>query len=96
MEASPADKPAEIDADPQIQTESGSKTTPVKRKRQLYTVAQLVVEPDSQGSSQCTPAPAEMEPEARAEELTPFVASPAKSLIREDKIVTPTRKRRTR
>lgn len=98
MEASSADGPAHVDADPQIQTKSVSETAPVTGKRQLYTVAQLVVEPDSQGSSQCTPASEEMDTEVRAEELTAAVASPARtmsqSLITEDKIVTPTRIRR--
>lgn len=101
MEASPADEPAQLDADPLIQTGSVSKTASVTRKGQLYTVAQLVVEPDSHGSSQCTPASEEMEPEVRVEEVTAAVASPAKtrpeSPITEDKIVTPTRiKRRFR
>lgn len=98
MEASPADEPAQIDADPQIQAGSVSKTASVTRKRQIYTVAQLVMEPDSQGSSQCTPASEEMEQEVRAKELTAAVASPAKtrpqSPMTEDKIVTPTRIRR--
>lgn len=97
MEASPADQPAQIDADPQIQTGSVSKTASVTRKRQHYTVAQLVVEPDSQGSSQCTPASEEMELEVGAEELA-AVVSPAKtrpqSPITEDKIVSPTRVKR--
>lgn len=101
MEASPADEPAQLDADPPIQTGSVSKTASVTRKGRLYTVAQLVVEPDSHGSSQCTPASEEMEPEVRVEEVTAAVASPAKtrpeSPITEDKIVTPTRiKRRFR
>lgn len=93
MEASPADQPEQIDADPQIQTGSVSKTASVTKKRQRYTVAQLVVEPDSQGSSQCTPAPEEMEPQVRAEEQTAAAASPAKtppeSPITEGKVVTP-------
>lgn len=101
MEASPADQPTQIDAEPQIQTGSVPETVSVSRKRQLYTVAQLVVEPDSQGSSQCTPASEEMEAEVGAEEPPAAVASPTKtrseSPITEDKIVTPTRvRRRTR
>lgn len=101
MEASPADQPAQVDADPQMQTGSDPETVSVSRKRQHYTVAQLVVEPDSQGSSQCTAASEEMEPEVGAGELTAAVASPAetrpKSPITEDKIVTPPRvRRRTR
>lgn len=98
VEASPADQPAQVDADPQIPTGSVSETAPVTRKRQLYTVARLVVEPDSQGSSQCTSASEEMETEVRAEALTAAVASPARtmsqSLITEDKVVTPTWVRR--
>lgn len=76
MEASPADEPTQIDADPQIQTRSSSKTTSVQkgRRRRLYTVAQLVVEPDSQGSSQCTPASEDVEPVVTAEELPAVIA----------------------
>ncbi|TWW67397.1 Telomeric repeat-binding factor 2 TTAGGG repeat-binding factor 2 [Takifugu flavidus] len=79
MEASPADEPTQIDADPQIQTGSSSKTASVQkgRRRRLYTVAQLVVEPDSQGSSQCTPAFEEVEPVAGAEELPPAAVAPS-------------------
>lgn len=73
MEASPADQSAQSDADPQIQEGSVSKTAPVPRKRRLFTVAQLVMEPDSQGSSQCTAASEEMEAEVRAEEPTAAV-----------------------
>lgn len=102
MEASLADEPAQIDADLQIQTDidpqiqgSVSKTASVTRKGKLYTVAQLVVEPDSQGTSQCTPASEEMEPEVRPEELPAAGASAAEttpqSPITEDKIVTPKR-----
>lgn len=78
MEASPADEPTEIDADPQIGTGSSSKTASVRkgRRRRLYTVAQLVVEPDSQGSSQCTPASEEVEPVVTAEELPPAAVAP--------------------
>lgn len=80
MEASPADEPTQIDSDPRIQTGSSSKTASVqkgRRRRQLYTVAQLVVEPDSQGSSQCTPPSEEVEPVVRTEELPPAVIAPS-------------------
>ncbi len=66
MEASPADQPEQTDDVPQIQAGSLSKTPPVTRNRRLYTVAQLVVEPDSQGSSQYTTK--ELETEVRTEE----------------------------
>lgn len=77
MEASPADQSAQSDADPQIPTGSVSKTAPAPRKRRLYTVAQLVMEPDSQGSSQCTAASEEMEAEVRAE--PPAAVTPMKT-----------------
>lgn len=79
MEASPADEATQIDADPRIQTGSSSKTASVQkgRRRRLYTVAQLVVEPDSQGSSQCTPPSEEVEPVVRTEELPPAVIAPS-------------------
>lgn len=79
MEASPADEPAQIDADPQIQAGSVSKMASVARKRRLYTVAQLVVEPDSYGSSQCTPASEELEAEVRTEELPAAVVAEPRS-----------------
>lgn len=78
VEASPADEPTQIDADPQIQTGSSSKTASMQKgRRRPYTVAQLVVEPDSQGSSQCTPASEEVEPVVGAEELPPAVVAPS-------------------
>ncbi|KAK9542565.1 hypothetical protein VZT92_000415 [Zoarces viviparus] len=66
MEASPADQPPQTDA--VSQTESGllPKTPPALRN--LHTVARLVVEPDSQGSSQCRAASQEQETDVRAEE----------------------------
>ncbi|XP_044062875.1 telomeric repeat binding factor a [Siniperca chuatsi] len=67
MEASPADQP-QTHAVPQTQAGSLSKTPSVLRNRRLYTVARLVVEPDSQGSSQCTTASQELEVEVRTEE----------------------------
>lgn len=79
MEASPADEPTQIDTDPQMQTESSSKTASVPRRRRLYTVAQLVVEPDSHGSSQCTPPSEEVEPEVRAEELPTALVAPSEA-----------------
>ncbi|TKS69903.1 Palmitoyltransferase ZDHHC7 [Collichthys lucidus] len=76
MEASPADQPPQIDAVPQTQAGSISKSAPVLRNRRLYTVARLVVEPDSQGSSQCTTAsPQEVETEIRTEEPPPAITN---------------------
>ncbi|XP_034413245.1 telomeric repeat binding factor a [Cyclopterus lumpus] len=68
MEASPADQTPQTDAVPQ--TESGwlSKTPSGLRNRHLNTVARLVVEPDSQGSSQCTAASQEKEADVGTEE----------------------------
>ncbi|XP_068594665.1 telomeric repeat binding factor a [Brachionichthys hirsutus] len=54
LEASLADEPPQKDDDPQMQAGSLSKTSSVPRKRRLYTVARLVVEPDSQVSLRCT------------------------------------------
>lgn len=67
MEASPADQPPQMNADPQTQAGTLTKASSVPRKRRLYTVARLVVEPDSQGSSQCTVASQEMEREVGKE-----------------------------
>ncbi|XP_070764270.1 telomeric repeat binding factor a [Enoplosus armatus] len=78
MEASPADQPPQTDAAPQTQAGSLSKTPSVLRNRRLFTVARLVVEPDSQGSSQCTTSSQELEAEVRTEEprLPPPLAIP--------------------
>ncbi|XP_028330337.1 telomeric repeat binding factor a isoform X2 [Gouania willdenowi] len=54
MEASPADQPQQTHALPETQAGSLSKTPPVLRSRRPYSVARLVMEPDSQPSSQCT------------------------------------------
>ncbi|KAE8297266.1 Telomeric repeat-binding factor 2 TTAGGG repeat-binding factor 2 Telomeric DNA-binding protein [Larimichthys crocea] len=76
MEASPADQPPQMDAVPQTQAGSISKSAPVLRNRRLYTVARLVVEPDSQGSSQCTTASLqEVETEIRTEEPPPAITN---------------------
>lgn len=73
MEGSPADQPRQTDTVPPTQAGSLSKTPLSKapitmRNRRLYTVAQLVIEPDSQGSSQCTSASQELEAEVTTEE----------------------------
>ncbi|CAK6967278.1 telomeric repeat binding factor a [Scomber scombrus] len=73
MEGSPADQPPQTDTVPPTQAGSLSKTPRSKapitlRNRRLYTVAQLVIEPDSQGSSQCTSASQELEAEVTTEE----------------------------
>lgn len=107
MEGCPADQPPEMDVDPQVQAGSLSKTVPKTRKRQLYTVARLVVEPDSQGSSQCTTSSQETETvirtkeshsetEARTEEPRPAVVVPDERNIQnpvtDHEIPAPTRK----
>ncbi|XP_070685980.1 telomeric repeat binding factor a isoform X2 [Pempheris klunzingeri] len=56
LEASPAEQPPQTDAVPQTQASSLSKKLSVLRNRPLYTVARLVVEEDSQRSSQCSTA----------------------------------------
>ncbi|XP_075966435.1 telomeric repeat binding factor a [Anarhichas minor] len=95
MEASPADQPPQTDAVPQ--TESGllPKTPPALRNRHLHTVARLVVEPDSQGSSQCTAASQEQETDVRAEEPPQPPAIPDKdsqSLVADIEVSKPMRK----
>uniref|UniRef100_A0A8C6SEN1 Uncharacterized protein n=1 Tax=Neogobius melanostomus TaxID=47308 RepID=A0A8C6SEN1_9GOBI len=52
MEASPADEPAQMCDVPQPQTTSLSKMGTILTKRRQYTIAQLVVEPDSPVLSQ--------------------------------------------
>nr|XP_046239253.1 telomeric repeat binding factor a [Scatophagus argus] len=96
MEASPADQPRQMDADPQAQGGSRSKTPSVTRKRRLYTVARLVVEPDSQGSSQCTAVSQELETEVRTEEPPQSPAIHTKkdlqNPVMDNEIAMPTRK----
>ncbi|XP_076577831.1 telomeric repeat binding factor a [Chaetodon auriga] len=97
MEASPADQPPQTDVAPQTQAGSLSKTPLVLRNRQLYTVARLVVEPDSQGSSQCTAASQELETEVRTEEPPQPAGVPSKkgqqSPATDSEVATPTPKR---
>lgn len=54
MEASPADLPSQTDGIPETQASSLSETPSALWGGQLYSVPRLVVEPDSQVSSQCT------------------------------------------
>ncbi|XP_071756131.1 telomeric repeat binding factor a isoform X2 [Centroberyx gerrardi] len=68
LEASVADQVPATDAVPQTETGPLSKATSLQRNKQLYTVALLVMEPDSQGSSQCSAASQELEAEVRTEE----------------------------
>ncbi|CAI5645873.1 unnamed protein product [Oreochromis niloticus] len=74
MEASPADQPPQADAVPQTQESSLSKTLSVPWNRQLYTLSRLVMEPDSQASSQCSKVSEELETEARLEEAPQTLA----------------------
>lgn len=74
MEASPADQPPQADAVPQTQESSLSKTTSVPWNGQLYTLSRLVMEPDSQASSQCSKVSEELETEARVEEAPQTLA----------------------
>ncbi|XP_031169967.1 telomeric repeat binding factor a isoform X2 [Sander lucioperca] len=96
MEASPADQPPHTDADPQTQAGSLSKTPSVLRNRRLYTVARLVVEPDSQGSSQCTTALQEVETDVRTEEPPQSLAIPSRkdsqSPLTDNEVTIPVRK----
>ncbi|XP_029313734.1 telomeric repeat binding factor a [Cottoperca gobio] len=96
MEASPADPPPQTDAVSETQAGWLSKMPSVPRNRQPYTVARLVVEPDSQGSSQCTTVSQELETDVRTEEPAPSVATPNKeaeqSLLPENEVTIPIRK----
>ncbi|KAF1393038.1 hypothetical protein PFLUV_G00034250 [Perca fluviatilis] len=96
MEASPADQPPHTEADPQTQAGSLSKTPSVLRNRRLYTVARLVVEPDSQGSSQCTTALQEVETDVRTEEPSQSLAIPSRndsqSPLTDNEVTIPVRK----
>lgn len=98
MEASPADPPPQMNADPQTQAGTLTKASSVPRKRRLYTVARLVVEPDSQGSSQCTVASQEMEREVGKEPPPQAVITPNKDLqnpVTENEVSTRTYPRRS-
>lgn len=66
MEASPADHPPQTDAAPETLAGSLSTTPSALWSSQLYTVHRLVVEPDSQVSSQCTTDSQEQETDVRA------------------------------
>lgn len=68
MEASPADQPPQTDAAPQTESGCLSKSPLALRKHPVHSVARLVVEPDSQASSQCTAASPRLEPESPATE----------------------------
>ncbi|XP_018522364.1 telomeric repeat binding factor a [Lates calcarifer] len=95
MEASPADQPSQTEAVPQTQAGSLSKTPPVLRNRRPYTVAQLVVEPDSQVSSQCTTASQELETEVQTEEppQSPTITNKdPQSPLTDNEITRPSRK----
>ncbi|XP_023153830.2 telomeric repeat binding factor a isoform X1 [Amphiprion ocellaris] len=68
MEASPADQPPQTDAAPETLAGSLSKIPSALWSGQLYTVPRLVVEPDSQVSSQCITDSQEQRTDVRAEE----------------------------
>lgn len=87
MEASPADQPPQTDA--VLQTQAGTlSNTP--------SVAQLVIQPDSQTSSQCTIASQELQTEVRTEEPAESpTTSNKKGLqcpVTENEIAKPTRR----
>ncbi|XP_073320095.1 telomeric repeat binding factor a isoform X3 [Pagrus major] len=99
MEASPADQPPQMDVVPETQAGSRSKTPSVLKNRRLFTVARLVVEPDSQQSCQSTPASQDLENEVRTEEpQSPSVPSnkQPQSPLTDSEVDVPTRKRRRR
>ncbi|XP_029955101.1 telomeric repeat binding factor a [Salarias fasciatus] len=69
MEASPADQTEQTDVVPETQV--GSKTPPVLRSRKCFSIARLVVEPDSQPSSHATVASQQKQTEVRGENPAP-------------------------
>ncbi|KAM3625902.1 uncharacterized protein V6R79_019530 [Siganus canaliculatus] len=93
MEASPADQPPQTDDVDESKAGSLSKAPPVLRNRPLYTLSRLVVEPDSQRSSQCTPTQQEPEPVVRVEETLPSPAVPnekhLQNPVAEEEVVEP-------
>lgn len=100
MEASPAEQTPQTDSVPETQAGSLSKTHSAPKKRRLYTVAQLVVEPDSQSSLQISTLSQEQETELGAKELP---QSPAGSdedsqslYLTESEVAVPSRTRRRR
>ncbi|XP_047436842.1 telomeric repeat binding factor a isoform X2 [Mugil cephalus] len=97
MEASPAERP-QTDAVTQTQVGSLSKMAAVTRNRQLPTLAQLVVEPDSQAASQCTTSSHEAQTEVEMEKSPQTCAVSDKNdqqcPLTVKKVSVPTRKRR--
>ncbi|KAM7406328.1 hypothetical protein PAMP_000712 [Pampus punctatissimus] len=97
MEASPADKQPQTDVVPPTQAGSRSKTTIMLRKKQPYTVARLVVEPDSQRSLQCSTTSQELEIEVTTEQTGQaaniFNKKDLQSPVTDSKVTTSTRKR---
>lgn len=95
MEASPADQPPQTDAVPETQAESRSNVPAEPGKRPLYSMARLVVELDSQESSQCTTAP-QAEPDVRTENPPESPADHNKRRLQNPvtdiKVATPIRK----
>lgn len=93
LEASPADESPQTDVVPPTQAETHSNLVPRSR---LYTVAQLVVEPDSHGSSQCTTASQELDTELTEEpvQLPPVSQKNVPSSpLTQSEVSKPTRKR---
>nr|XP_019935601.1 PREDICTED: telomeric repeat-binding factor 2-like isoform X1 [Paralichthys olivaceus] len=101
MEASVADHPPQTDAVPQTQAGSLTKSTsPPLRNRRLYTVARLVVEPDSQSSSQCTVTSQELDAEVLEVESpqssTIANKNASQSPLTDNEVTRPSRKKRIR
>ncbi|XP_063738438.1 telomeric repeat binding factor a isoform X2 [Eleginops maclovinus] len=94
MEASPADQ-IQTDVVPKAEAGWLSKTPSMPTNKRLYTVARLVVEPDSQGSSQCTTASKEVQTKVRTEPpQSPAAANETEeqSLETDDEVSLPVRK----
>lgn len=84
--------PAKMDTSPQTHPGLPTKTVTVSLKRQLFSVAQLVVEPDSQSSSPSTGPSQEEETEVGAERLQE--AEDLQSPVKTIEIAKPVRKHR--
>ncbi|XP_069030694.1 telomeric repeat binding factor a [Embiotoca jacksoni] len=98
MEASPADQPPQTDDVPQTHAGSLSKTPRVQKSRWPFSVARLVVEPDSQACSQCTTDSQKVETEVITETPPQIIASSNKNDLQcpDTEVAIPTSKRAKR
>ncbi|XP_067345460.1 telomeric repeat binding factor a isoform X2 [Channa argus] len=95
IEGSPADQPPQTDAVTQTKAKASNtllKSPSVVMKRQLYTISDLVVGPDSQASSQCTTSSQELETDVRTVEQVKPTEKHLQCPITENEVTIPTRK----